>query len=161
MDFLDEFQEAKFESLTLTAWLAKDDKEDYFKPPIGYFLKQPVILANLLIMALSWLMVSFVYYMTNLYVRFIPGDIFTHIYIFATGDILGPIFCAFFVLEVGAKITLLGGNALVALSALVIIIWGSSKAMVMNVALFCLRLAVDSSFNVVYIATSMVFPTLF
>ena len=92
-------------------------------PPASYFLKQPKILANTIIMSFVWLASSFGYYLI-----LSLTNTFDHVYISAFtssfSEMVAYVVAGVFYLKIGVKLSLILAFAMSTLGGILILIWG-------------------------------------
>lgn len=121
-------------------------------------LNNKVYLVNLILLNLAWSAAYFTYYMIGLYVKYIPGDIFTNIIITSISEASACLISGFVANRIGTKSTLL-------LSFLIGGTFGSALIYISpestNLILVCLLLTkfgVSSALNLCFLVTSEYFP---
>lgn len=135
-----------------------------------FFLRQPEILKNLILMTLVWVTTSFAYYLIGLQVKYFPGDFRINALVLQLSDMLAyssahcflkclkakHIFSFCFVLAgaAGVLISIIGNRSQQSEEEIEV---GWSFTMFVVLA----RVGISASFNLVYIVHARMFPTLF
>mmetsp|Transcript_34047 Transcript_34047/g.42013 ORF Transcript_34047/g.42013 Transcript_34047/m.42013 type:complete len:274 (+) Transcript_34047:590-1411(+) len=102
---------------------AEEGFEKSAVPPASYYLKQPKIMVNLVIMSLVWLATSFGYYLILSLI-----NTFDNVYITAFtssfSEMVAYMVAGLFYLKVGVKLSLILSFAVSTLGGLLILVWG-------------------------------------
>jgi len=91
--------------------------------PTSYYLKQPKIVANLIIMSFVWLATAFGYYLILSLINTFP-DVYITALVSSASEILAYIVAGIFYLKVGVKLSLILGFAISTLGGVLILTWG-------------------------------------
>ena len=116
---------------------------------------------NLCIMIYMWSAISFMYYLINFQLKYMPGDIYSNSFATAVAEILG--------ITAGGVLTKIFGirNGFIAsyltslIGGLAIILFGNNVPSMMPIFVGIARMGVSSGFNLLYIVNTELFPTLF
>jgi hypothetical protein len=126
-----------------------------------FYLKQPVIRVNLVVMSYMWAAVSFTYYMIAFQLKYLPGNIYNNS-LASGGSELVAIACAGLLYgRLGMKKSFSGLFGLSAFGGLMILFLGESSTFWMPFFVVFAKFGIAGAFVIVYVSTVDVFPTLF
>ena len=128
----------------------------------SYYVRQRPIKVNLAVMAYMWSACSFAYYMINFYMKYLPGNIFTNTFASGFSEMTADALSGLIYRRLGAKTTYSGLLALSLLGGVCILFMGESTSTVlMPIFVMLAKFGISGAFNVNYVCTVDVFPTLF
>lgn len=141
-----------------------DENKEKFEesPPMSYFLKQKTILINLIVMIVIWTVSSFDYYFIGfLVVTF--EQVYLSALLSSIADLLAYGFSGSIYQLLGIKLSFIICFGLSSVGGLVILLWGldHESSMFFLVLVLISKMGISCVFNIVYIAHTTVFPTLF
>mmetsp|Transcript_1486 Transcript_1486/g.988 ORF Transcript_1486/g.988 Transcript_1486/m.988 type:complete len:184 (+) Transcript_1486:1077-1628(+) len=123
-------------------------------------MKDSVIKKNVAIMSIIWLTSSFCYYLIMFEMKYFPGNIFVNSYVSIVAQIPGNILGAMSYQRFGFRFTIMCSMAVSGIGALLILLLKDTESFFYVLVLLA-KIGVVSSFNVIYIAHSDLFPVLF
>ena len=113
-------------------------------------------------MAYMWSAASFAYYMINIYMKYLPGNIFTNTFASGFSELVADIVSGMIYGRLGARLTYSGLLALSLLGGVCILFMGESTSSVaMPIFVMLAKFGISGAFNTNYVCTVDVFPTLF
>ena len=131
-------------------------------PRASYYLLQPDILRNLIIMSLVWLSTSFGYYLILSLV-----NTFSKVYVSGLtssfSEMAAYIISGLFYEKIGVKLSLILAFSISTLGGIAILVWGlqHEDSVLFFVFFLMTKFGVTCTFNINYAANSYFFPTLF
>ena len=148
-------------SETTASPAVKMEVETEEKPSVMFYLKQRVVLQNLLLMAYMWSAVSFCYYMISFQLKYLPGDIYENSLASSGSELLAYLIgglCYSFLkirksFAISFVIALVGG--------ILILTLGVKDVSYMPLFVTLAKFGISGGFVIVYVATVDLFPTLF
>lgn len=127
-----------------------------------FYLRQGKILLNLLIMAYMWIACSFCYYLINLYVKYLPGNIYQNSMSSGAAEALAYVTSGFLLNKFGVKRTFTGLLILSLFGGICIIFLGERVGGAwMSVFVIAAKFGIAGGWTLVYCGTMIIFPTLF
>ena len=109
-----------------------------------------------------WSSVSFSYHMNNIYVKYLPGDIYVNMIVSGIADTTASLISSYIGYKIGLKNGLIIGFVLSFISGFFLIfITQSSDPFTMAVLIIVSRFGISFSFNLCVLGTSEYFPLLF
>ena len=117
----------------------------------------------MVIMAYMWASCSFTYYMIAIYVKYIPGSIYTNSIASGTSEIAAYILAGMIYGKLGVRYTFQSFYALSVVGGACILFLGEKLAESSWMPFFVIlaKFGVSGGFNLVYVCSVDVFPTLF
>jgi hypothetical protein len=109
-------------------------------------------------MTFIWSYTSFCYYMLNLFIRYLYGDIFTNSITAAVADCTGIFLSVFILKVVGFKKSLSFSYFLSALGLFCMIVVDTRSQWWISVFLLTSKLGIGASFNLLYVGNYLLFP---
>lgn len=131
-------------------------------PTTSFYLKQPKIMTNLVLMSIVWLSTSFGYYLILTLV-----NTFDKVYISAFSssfsEMAAYVISGIFYQKVGVKLSLTLAFAISAVGGLLILTWGLNheSSPWFFVCFLLTKFGVTCTFNINFVANQYFFPTLF
>lgn len=126
-----------------------------------YFLKQPRILLNLILMAYLWTAASVTYFLVGYLLKYLPGGIFLNTYSSSGSELVAYIVGGLAYKYLGLKRSFVFAFTISALGGLLIMFWGYKDTSLMPYFIIPAKFGVSAAFCLVYVANVDVFPTLF
>ena len=117
-----------------------------------------IYLANLLLLNLAWSASFFSYYMIGLYVKYIPGDIFTNIIIASISEASSCLISGFVANRIGTKSTMIYCFLIGGLFGTAIIYVPVDASLMIITCLLLTKFGVSSALNLCFLVTSEYFP---
>jgi hypothetical protein len=126
-----------------------------------YFLKQPVIFKNLMVMSYLWAACSFTYYMIAIYVKYLPGSIFVNTMASGFSEMIAYVAGGVIYARLGIKktITILFTGS--AAGGLMIMFLSGQSDLVISVFVIIAKFGISGVFTILYVCNGEVFPTMF
>lgn len=122
---------------------------------------RPSVLVNLLLMTYFWASSSFNYFLTTFMLKYLNGDVFSNVYAAATAEAFGALCCGMLVKRQGLKRTFALSYTIATVGGLLILTIGKEYVGLMPLLVMTIRLGINCSFTLTYLANAMLFPTLF
>jgi len=88
------------------------------------FLRDKVILLNLLITIYMWITCAMSYYMVNLQLKYLPGNIYTNCLVSAAAEIFGIFWSGILYQKIGIKVSFTAMYIFTAIGAVMVILFG-------------------------------------
>jgi hypothetical protein len=127
-----------------------------------YYLRQPTILINLVIMSYMWACCSFTYYMIAFQLKYLPGNIYNNNLSSTVSEFGAIILSGFMYKKLGLKLSFTILLSISVVGGLLIIFFGSDDSKVwMPIFVLFAKFGISGGFNLSYCSTVYVFPTLF
>ena len=104
---------------------------------------------------------SFSYYMTNLEMKYLPGNIYSNNYALATGEIFAYLFGYCVYNWLGDKKAVALGFLISLVGGILILSLGDKLDQYMPVFILIARFGIGMNFNTFFISMASIFPTLF
>ena len=127
-----------------------------------YYLKQPKLLINLIIMCIVWLTTSFGYYLILSLINTFESVYITG-FVSSFSEMVAYILAGMFYLKVGVKLSLIIAFAISTTGGILILSWGldHQDSALFFVFFLLAKFGVAANFNIAMTANSYFFPTLF
>lgn len=126
-----------------------------------FYIRQPVVFVNLLVMTYMWAACSFTYYMILIYVKYLPGNIYINTIASGFSEVLAYAVAGAIYSRMGIKITFTALFALSAVGGLLILFFGNLSDILMAVFVVIAKFGISGGFTILYVCTNDVFPVLF
>ena len=132
------------------------------KTTIMYFLKQRIIVVNLIVLSIAWLVWSFNYFLMNFQMKYLPGNINVNSMVADVAELLSYVVSGFFLNMFSIKnnlilffiITLTGGCGA--------LFYGlENPNWTFTIFIMLMKFGLCAASNICYIGTPKMFPTLF
>ena len=108
-----------------------------------------------------WANQSFSFYMIIYYLKYLPGDIYKNSFASGGADVVSGLVAGFLYSKIGLKNSFSTLLSLSIAGGLIIILMGDSATFWMPVFVIITKLGISGGFNLVYVSTVDIFPTLF
>ena len=119
------------------------------------------MLVNLLLMTYFWASSSFDYFLTTFMLKYLNGDVFSNVYAATTAEAFGALCCGMLVQRQGLLRTFALSYTIATVGGLLILTIGKEYVGLMPLLVMTIRLGINCSFTLTYLANAMLFPTLF
>lgn len=126
-----------------------------------YYLKQPRIVLNLCIMCYMWACCSFTYYMIAFQLKYIPGNIYNNNLASTISEFGAIILSGFMYRMLGLKLSYTILLSISVVGGLFIIFLSTDSKILMPLFILLAKFGISGGFNLAYVSTVDVFPTLF
>ena len=126
-----------------------------------FYLRQPVIRVNLLVMAYMWSACSFTYYMIAFQLKYLPGNIYTNSYASGSSELVAIAIAGYVYAKLGIKLSFSIAFIISAFGGLCILFIGEDSVFWMPFFVILAKFGISGGFVIVYVSTVDVFPTLF
>jgi hypothetical protein len=126
-----------------------------------FYLRQPIVRKNLLVMTYMWAMASFSYYMIVFYLKYLPGDIYSNTFASSGTDCCSVVFGGFLYKKLGIKKAFTFLLTFSVIGGIIIIFLGTTHESLMPAFVVLTKIGISGSFVNVYICMVDIFPTLF
>lgn len=126
-----------------------------------FYLKQRVIVVNLIVMAYMWAACSFGYYMIIFYLKYLPGNIYNNSLSSGGTDLIAVVFSGVLYGKLGLRKTVTGLFTLSTIGGLMIIFLGENSTTLVPIFVVITKFGISGGFVLCYCSTVDVFPTLF
>lgn len=149
------------------------NNEEGQKHSVRYYLRQPEILRNVILMSFSWLASSFNYYMVVFLLKYFPGNVYVNSAVSSLSECAACVLAGFIYAKFGVKKAFISQYALSVIGGLGIVIYeisvgfysGDSTAsadgwLFPTLVLFA-KFGISSAFTLNYICMTDLFPVLF
>jgi len=125
------------------------------------FLRNKTILRNLAIIIYMWITNAISYYMVNLLLKYLPGNIYTNSVSSYFAEMFGTFISGILYAKKGIKVSFTAMYISTMIGGLLTMTLGAANVSLMPFFVIFIRLGSSGAFNLVYIANKDVFPTLF
>jgi hypothetical protein len=116
------------------------------------FLKNRIILKNLVIMIYMWITVSGSYYLVNFQLKYLPGSIYTNTVVSAVAEIFG-IFCSGVIYTKKGPITSFSTLFVSSVAGgIFVLLFGEANVGWMPIFVLLMRTGASGAFNIAYVA---------
>ena len=129
------------------------------KPPVTGFRQDKAMLCNLILMACFWTASSFCYYIMTFYLKYIPGSIYVNTTMASTAQCLGHLVSGIILTIFGVKIAFMISFILASVGGILLVIFFNAEGALIATFVLFAEFGICFAFNLVYIATPMMFPT--
>ena len=114
---------------------------------------------NLLITTVAWMVMTLGYYIINLVLKYLNGNIFTNSYTTACGEIIGKLTAGFCIIRIGLKKMYLLAFGLAILGAVLMIVFAEYGTLI-PYCVFISKLGYSMGFVGCYFNIVLLFPTI-
>jgi len=135
--------------------------ENQHENSILFFLRQRVIIVNLIVMTYMWAACSFTYYMILIYVKYLPGNIYVNTLASGSSEMVAYALAGVVYSKVGLKWTFTSFFAFSFVGGILILFLGNSQEALMPIFVTVAKFGISGLFTVLYVCTNDVFPVMF
>jgi len=133
-------------------------------PSIMYFLRQPMILNNQIVLTIVWIITAFSFYLNNTFIKYVPGNFEDNYLAVSTTDIFVSLTAGYMYYNIpNPKVLFFAYSVVAALSMACMVLFVDHKHPNWTVPVYISlnRAGVIANFITLYMAHPTFFPTLF
>jgi len=124
------------------------------------FCKDKALLCNLILMTIFWTSSSFNYYIITFYLKYIPGNIYVNTSLACVSEVIAYICSGFVMNTFGVKLSFMISFIVAAVGGILLVIFFNAEGALIAVFVLFAKFGISFAFNISYLATPKMFPTI-